>query len=736
MAEDDGCEICGSTDFAVDDDGRTYCANGHDQGRGPVTAEDDQDFVRKGKVVRKKEKKVKQKISKILRGAKAYQLYLQAWQYILWKQSYTLVHQLGLPADLWTVVRDLWSLWLTKLESRLQNDAPTSGPDASESEGQVKDKKSGGDETDTDGDGDGDRDTDAEAADRGSGHRSDGTNDAVKKGPGLIDTVVLNYLAMILLRCPIELATLLSWIQAETIVYIRAIRFIPQGMKDKLPSEYHAALDTPTRLPGPDDLQLAVYRRAQMFDLFFGMVTPPLNHFPFFISYTRSLALPIEVYSLALRLNRITKYEFAHLEQPATAAGKAKSISRRIPHRRHATSYPEAQIMSLIVVATKLLHPFDSATVTRHPESPNDLATLRMDWEVWLAAKTEMETEMENSLDSMKPGREMSLTDADALSMTDTQLDQYLDWYQRMWLNPSAGEQHSHSQSQSHSHGQNQPQSQTQTQNQEPNTIDQTILNLFPLPLLATAEKTRAEHVAAAQQRETLLAKRIERVQASLSPVRAIAPAEEAKHHTPILRPGAGYPRYRRVQDLNHRGGIEKSATGVDAVRVFHDEAAHTACLSLAALLRAVARTEDLIEAWKRERRREEYFAAEAAEEEEQEEGGNGDEYANKQEKGKAKAKAEAENPGPPHPSSSAALVRGLGDLDIADFGSPASVPAAGYGPRDGEEVGGGDLNGSDDDEGMADEDGYDEPGENRDGHNYGGMDVDMEMAMEYLPQL
>lgn len=64
MAEDDYCDQCGSTDFAVEDDGRTYCANGHEQNRGVVTAEDDQDYARQGKVVRKKEKKVKQKLSK------------------------------------------------------------------------------------------------------------------------------------------------------------------------------------------------------------------------------------------------------------------------------------------------------------------------------------------------------------------------------------------------------------------------------------------------------------------------------------------------------------------------------------------------------------------------------------------------------------------------------------------------------------------------------------------------
>lgn len=62
--DDDRCDQCGSTDFTVEDDGRTYCSNGHEQARGVITAEDDADYARKGKVVRKKEKKSKRKMSK------------------------------------------------------------------------------------------------------------------------------------------------------------------------------------------------------------------------------------------------------------------------------------------------------------------------------------------------------------------------------------------------------------------------------------------------------------------------------------------------------------------------------------------------------------------------------------------------------------------------------------------------------------------------------------------------
>lgn len=172
----------------------------------------------------------------VLRGAKAYRLYLQSWQYILWKQCHTLVHQLGLPAELWvrggrhqplqaisdidgthqadenqnqTIVRDLWSLWLSRLASRL-NDS-SSGPGhvpEGESETERDLHATSADDTDTD---TGGVDTDADER-----PPTENNHKAVRKGPMLIDTVVLSYLTMILLRCPIELATILRYVDSPT----------------------------------------------------------------------------------------------------------------------------------------------------------------------------------------------------------------------------------------------------------------------------------------------------------------------------------------------------------------------------------------------------------------------------------------------------------------------------------------------------------------------------------------
>src|SRR5262249_27074675 len=149
--------------------------------------------------------------------------------------------------------------------------------------------------------------------------------------------------------------------------------------------------------------------------------------------YTRALALPIEVYGMTQRLNTITNYGFSY---PDAADG--------LFSRRQATSYPEAQLISLVVVATKLLFPFDSDSVKRYPKHPNDPTTMCMSWTSWLEAKSTFDNSTPTvESNSLKPGAEITITDANILSMTDAQLDQYMDWYQRTWIKPALSQQES-----------------------------------------------------------------------------------------------------------------------------------------------------------------------------------------------------------------------------------------------------------------------------------------------------
>ena len=344
-------------------------------------------------------------------------------------------------------------------------------------------------------------------------------------------------------------------------------------MKNRLPGEYHQSLDTATRLPGPDDLQKAVFHLAKWYDANFGMIMSPINQNLSLLNYVRRLALPLEVHTMTRRLNTITKFDFAYSDITAPLATT----------RRQPTTYPESQLMALVVIATKLLFPFDSDTVKRYPKTSSDPTTLRINWAAWLEAKTTHGKASEAALNpdgGLKPGSEIHVTDNDTLDMTDQQLDHYMDWYQQTWIKSN-------------------PPAQT-AQSQEPGGIDKEILDMFPLHDVPERTKTREQNRQLDAEENVRLNARIKQVQSSLKPRRAISEDEAFERGLDILRPGVYYPRFTKLEDL------ERADNG--APRVFHEEAARTACLSVKALLLAVNRTEEKVEQWLADRRREDVF--------------------------------------------------------------------------------------------------------------------------------
>ena len=357
-------------------------------------------------------------------------------------------------------------------------------------------------------------------------------------------------------------------------------------MKDRLPGEYHLSLDTTARLPGPDDLQKAVYHHVTWFNTSFGMITPPINQNLFLLNYVRKLALPLEVYTMTRRLKAIAKYDFTY---PDTTKPQSTTI-------RHSTTYPESQLVALVVVATKLLFPFDSDTVKRYPKDPNHPTTLQMSWADWLEAKSKYDRAFEAGLTpagGLRTGSEIHVTDDDILDMTEQQLDQYMDWYQSTWMKNNPASQQTHSGQES--------------------GIDKEILDMFPLHDVPERTKTREQQQKLIAAEDTLLTTRIKQVQSLLYPRRAVSDDEEIERGLDILRPGALYPRYPKIDDLEHAVAAADSKSG-NFIKVFHEEAAQTACLSTKALLLAVNRTEEKIERWLADRRRQDRFGDEMGE--------------------------------------------------------------------------------------------------------------------------
>jgi RNA polymerase I-specific transcription initiation factor RRN7 len=97
--------------------------------------------------------------------------------------------------------------------------------------------------------------------------------------------------------------------------------------------------------------------------------------------------------------------------------------------RHRVTAWPEVQLISIIVIAAKLSQPFDN--VERTPQSMADPSTLSINWEVWLKSFDEVLTH------SLRRGDEVKVTDDDIFKMDKTKLDEYLNWYQMVWIDDS-----------------------------------------------------------------------------------------------------------------------------------------------------------------------------------------------------------------------------------------------------------------------------------------------------------
>ena len=459
-------------------------------------------------------------------GKKAYRLFLQAYQHILWKQCHALVHGKGFSAELWTVVRDLWTLRLAKLLHKIEDHGDGSESDTQGLPSAIDSHDESGGETET------------QAKKTASG------------SPTLIETICLCYMGMLLMRLPVRLSQVLQWIREEDVPYIRAIRYVPAEMKEKLPGEYHEALDTMT-IVRPEMLQSGIMNLCCMYSRSYGMETPPLNSTPILYDYIKNLSLPLEVYAAVQKLNSIVNFDFKYVD----------SCKRR----RQVLSYPESQLISLVMIATKLLFPFDNDICQRHPQNPVEAAMLMVDWKAWMDTRS-ARTDINRPGLSLEKGAEINVKDTDVFDMSAKQLDQYMNWYQRTWARTELSD----------------------------DDLSNELLRMFPL------QQMPDKHINPDKinQEATFKLEQLRAVQAELKPRKIITEEQAAKARDLVLRPGMDYQQFR------DQSALSKSAVA----RAFHLEAAELSCLTLDMLLRAVLQTERKITLWRRAARRAERF--------------------------------------------------------------------------------------------------------------------------------
>lgn len=277
------------------------------------------------------------------------------------------------------------------------------------------------------------------------------------------------------------------------------------------------------------------------------------------VEHIKRLLLPLEVYPAVLHLKKLVNFSF----------GYAPPLN----NRRTAISQPEAQLMALVIVAVKLIFPFDSDTVKRYPRSLNEAASQRVNWAAWVEARGKAQDEgaaTEDETSSLRKGDEIHVQDTDVFNMSGAQLDQYMDWYQRTWAKVDKfGEQAS---------------------------VSKEILDMFPLNPLLNTDRARETEV---DELEKLLSQRMIEVHSKTKMRRPISDKEaEQLEDTVVDRPGMHYARYRSVEELEIS----------DVAKSVHVAAAELACLSLRSLVRAVWQTERRITIWRKAKRRADQF--------------------------------------------------------------------------------------------------------------------------------
>ena len=297
----------------------------------------------------------------------------------------------------------------------------------------------------------------------------------------------------------------------------------------------------------PEELHNAISDLATMYHRNFGLTLPPLNHEVMLYKYIMHLALPLEIFPAVQKLAQATQTNF-HYSVP-----KEK-------RRRQGSSFPELHLMSLLVIAVKLLYPFDD--VHRHPRSNHEPAAQKIDWRSW---KQRRQKSVRHSSEAgLARGSEIDVCDRDVFKMSQQELDSYMDWYQKTWVRePRPGSD---------------------------DDVNKEILDMFPLSNLDPAIQQPSPHRE--QELDEIAAQNNRATVASMKFQRPLTDEDILDDKREVKRPGEDYSQYKTGEDLPEAG------------KAFFAASSETACTNIENLVLAVRQTEAKIRKWKRAKRR------------------------------------------------------------------------------------------------------------------------------------
>ncbi|KAH7031062.1 uncharacterized protein B0I36DRAFT_323110 [Microdochium trichocladiopsis] len=400
------CEECGSRQWYAQDALR-YCRRGHLLEGFAAHSGDEDDFGTQGRTTRKKKEKP-QKVAVKLSGDLGRELYLEVLQLVLRKQVWWLVRDRGFPEELEGIVQSLWALRVRSLPLKIVS----ARKPADDSQGRDDDAMSvsssmgGGMSSQAESVAGGESSSEWELSDTTTKTWEPDVGRRWKL-PHLIDTLALCYLGCLTRRLPVSTSDIHHWAQEGRLEYLSAFTNLPKNVRDRLPAEFHRALQPGDHLKH-GRLQDAARDLVLAFRANFDVTFPPVNHVFTIVRYIRDLVLPFELYSICTAIAKIIGADFAH---------QADGLKRK------AMRDPETLMIALVVVSAKLRYPFESS-------GGRAVGQKAMDWSRWEA--TRHSKPVDN--DHITPGEEYTVTANDVLTMDKTKLDDYMDWFESMFL--------------------------------------------------------------------------------------------------------------------------------------------------------------------------------------------------------------------------------------------------------------------------------------------------------------
>ncbi|KAA8895369.1 hypothetical protein FN846DRAFT_969991 [Sphaerosporella brunnea] len=502
-----GIDNCKQVHFYLEN-GRWFCKNGHMREGELEMAADDEGFGQTGARATRAKVETK-KVHKVLRGRKGFELYLQCLQILLQKQVWWLIKEKGFPTELEVIARDLWALRLQVVATRLPENLPASQAN-SQAASRAQSRALGGEDAGYSSQGSSDylytSDSDIASTTYSSRRRRQRRVPKAGDRPKLIELLSFCYLGLLLLRSAVSLGDFHRWVDSQDLAYTRAIRHVPEAMREKLSAEYYMALEPNTRLQR-GRLSRTVHEMVALFHANFGLAFPPVNREVLLLRAVHDLGLPLEIYAAAKKL---AEGLFMTFEWPPLA------VTRRSNH------WPEAKLLAIVISAVKLCYGLDG--LRRYPVSAAETAATSLEWVAWerfLRGGNEARRGQLHGAVGRGQMLEVDVKEADVFKMSSEDLDWYLDWYEKTWCAEDSG---------------------TETK------LSQGILNLFPLsnappppPPLPSLEEIEGEEA-------NPLIRRLADLHAHTVSVPAVAEEDEE-----LLRPGEQYLYYSWDEEMPHQ---------------------------------------------------------------------------------------------------------------------------------------------------------------------------------------